>query len=99
MMKKALLSLMMAIVCLPVAFGQANDGRAFVTETKASCTPYTWSANGVTYSEDTVVTYITDDTIFVLEFTRLSLVVDTTNVREVSGGCRTRGCSRRQSSC
>ena len=87
MMKKALLSLMMAALCLPVAFGQSKDGRAFVTETKASCTPYTWSADGVTYSEDTVVTYITDDTIFVLEFTRLSLVVDTAEVRNVNGGC------------
>ena len=87
MMKKALLSLMMAVVCLPVAFGQADAGRAFVTVNQESCDPYTWAPTGETYSSDTVVTYITDDTIYVLQFTRLSLVIDTADVRQFEGGC------------
>ena len=86
-MKKALLSLMMAVVCLPVAFGQADADRAFVNETKVSCSPYTWAPTGETFSQDTVVTYITDDTIYVLDYTRLSLVIDTADLREINGGC------------
>lgn len=86
MMKKALLSLLLAFVCLPVVFGQTDADRAFVTQTVSSCDPYTW-IDGEEYAATTVVTYITDDTIYVLDFTRLSLVVDTNSTRSVTGGC------------
>ncbi|MBR5093087.1 MAG: T9SS type A sorting domain-containing protein [Bacteroidales bacterium] len=66
-MKKALLSLIMAFVCLPTVFAQANADHVFVTLDTSTCTPFQW-VNGVTYSNDTTATYTNGDTTFVLYY-------------------------------
>ena len=66
-MKKALLSLIMAFVCLPTVFAQADADRVFVTLDTSTCTPFTWIDNA-TYSSDTTVTYTNGDTTFVLVY-------------------------------
>lgn len=85
-MKKALLSLLMVAVCLPFAFGQANDNPNFNTESVTSCVPYQW-INGVTYSHDTIATYTQNGTIYVLNFTMLPTYYDTLDLIEVAGAC------------
>ena len=85
-MKKALLSLLMVAVCLPFAFGQASDNPTFETESVTSCVAYQW-INGVTYTHDTVATYTTESTIYVLHLTILPTYYDTVNVIEVAGAC------------
>lgn len=86
-MKKALLSLLLAFVCLPTVFAQGNVGFALKIDSVASCTDYTWPRNNQQYNNDTVVTYVTSDTTFVLYFTKMDSYVDTTNAIEVSGDC------------
>ncbi len=78
-MKKVLLSLLMAVVCLPIAFGQAAD-RPFVTTSQISCGPYTWPINSETYSSDTTVLVISDTAIYVLDLTVRTASGDTTQV-------------------
>ncbi len=78
-MKKVLLSLLMAVVCLPIAFGQAAD-RPFVTTSQVSCGPYTWAVDSVTYTSDTTVLVISDTAIYVLDLTVRAASGDTTQV-------------------
>lgn len=86
-MKKALLSLLMAIVCLPVVFGQAKVAHEIKYDNISSCTDITWRDNH-TYTRDTVVYRTTTDTIFVLNFTKLPSYVDTVAVAAtVMGEC------------
>ncbi len=86
-MKKALLSLVLALVCLPAAFAQADAGRVFVTLDTSTCTPYKW-VNGVTYNADTNVTYISNDTIYVLVYHRQQSYNHTSNTpHPVMGEC------------
>ncbi len=70
-MKKALLSLLLAVAIMPLAFAQDNTQRTIITSNSAACETFTWSANGQTYTNDTVVYYInaTDDTLYVLNLT------------------------------
>ena len=70
-MKKTLLSLLLAVAFMPLALAQDNTQRIISTTSATACENYTWSANGQTYTTDTVVNYInsTDDTLFVLNLT------------------------------
>lgn len=70
-MKKALLSLLFAAIFMPFVMAQDNANRVIVATNETSCQSYTWAVNGVTYTADTVVTYLnaTNDTLFVLNLT------------------------------
>ena len=70
-MKKTLLSLLLAVAFMPLALAQVNTQRIIIATSTTACSSYTWSANGQTYTTDTVVYYInsTDDTLFVLSLT------------------------------
>ena len=78
-MKKVLLSLFMAFVCLPIAFGQAFD-RPIVTTSQTACDSYTWPVDSVTYYGDTTVLIISDTAVYLLDLTILSASGDTTDV-------------------
>ena len=67
-MKKTLLSLLLAVAFMPLALAQDNTPSHISTTTASACGSYTWSANGQTYTTDTVAyfTNATDDTLFVL---------------------------------
>ncbi|MBQ8704103.1 MAG: T9SS type A sorting domain-containing protein [Bacteroidales bacterium] len=86
-MKKALLSLLLAFVCLPTVFAQGSLGYALKIDSVASCTSYTWPRTNQQYTDDTVVTYVTSDTTFVLYFTKMDSYVDTVNATELAGDC------------
>lgn len=73
-MKKVLLSLLLAITCMPV-FAQIDAAPVVSTTELTRCTPYTWAITGETYDHDTVVVSTTADTVYIL---RLS--VDSTNI-------------------
>lgn len=85
-MKKALLSLLLAIVCMPMAFGQAKAGQLFTTDTLV-CNSFLWTVNGQTYNHDTVALYQQGDSTYVLNLTVRSLNYDTVDAREVTGNC------------
>lgn len=87
MMKKALLSLLLAFVCLPTVFAQGTTGFAMKIDSISSCNSYTWPRNNQQYSHDTVVTYTTSDTTFVLYFTKMDSYVDTAQAIQVVGDC------------
>lgn len=63
-MKKALLSLLMGLVALPMAFGQQ-----VVVDDTTMCSPLKWR-NNQTYTRDTAVVLNTDSIIYVLTYTR-----------------------------
>lgn len=77
-MKKVLLSLLLAITCMPV-FAQIDAAPIVVPVNVTRCTPFTWDVTGETYANDTVLmvrhTVGANDTVYVL-----NLVVDSTNI-------------------
>ena len=87
MMKKVLVSLLMAVVSLPALFAQANDGQVIKIDTVTTCGQYTWPRNNTVYSNDTVTTLTTGDTTFILYFTKLLSYVDTAEAQQVTGNC------------
>ena len=87
MMKKALLSLLMAMVCLPTVFAQTAPTLNWNVDTVSSCQKYKWPRNNQEYTRDTVVMHTVGDTIFTLYFTKLTEHVDTTTIIQVIGGC------------
>ena len=86
-MKKALLSLLLAIVSLPVAFCQDYDGWHIETTNVTACGSYTWSVNHETYTRDTGVVVMDDTVLYVLALTMSEGVVDTVTPLEMSGNC------------
>lgn len=86
-MKKALLSLLLAIVSLPIAFGQDYDGRHVETTSVTACGTYTWSVNGQSYTASTADVVMRNDTIFLLDLTIAEGVVDTITPIALNGGC------------
>ena len=86
-MKKALLSLLLAIVSLPVAFCQDYDGWHIETTNVTACGSYTWSVNHQTYTRDTGVVVMGDSVLYVLALTMSEGVVDTNNALALSGNC------------
>lgn len=87
MMKKALLSLLLAFVCLPTVFAQSAPGFALNIDSVTSCNDYTWPRNNTQYTHDTVAVYTAGDTTYVLYYTRLASYVDTANAIELYGDC------------
>ncbi len=83
MMKKALLSLLMGLVALPMAFGQQ-----VVLDDTTMCSPLKWRDNQ-TYTKDTTAVLITDTAVYVLKYTRPTF--DTTDLAgnpvQVNGEC------------
>ena len=86
-MKKALLSLLLAIACMPMAFGQNKAGNLVTTDTTV-CGQFRW-VDGVTYTTDTAVLYVdtASNTTYVLNLTMLPPVYDTTNAIPLEGVC------------
>lgn len=87
-MKKVLLSLILAIVCIPMAIGQATTTAVNVIDTTV-CSAYKW-IDSVTYTKDTVAMF-TDtatNTVYVLNLTVQSPVADTAEAIALNGTCR-----------
>lgn len=82
-MKKALFSLLLAIACMPVAFGQ-NKGRMVITDTTV-CGKLTW-INDETYVRDTIVMYTQDSTTYVLNLTMRAPSYDTLRIAHQDTG-------------
>ncbi|MBR3725809.1 MAG: T9SS type A sorting domain-containing protein [Bacteroidales bacterium] len=75
-MKKALLSLLLAVAFTPFVYAQ----RAIVPVSQSACETFTWSVNNQTYTTDTLVTYIDGDTIYVLDLTINTPYVSNENI-------------------
>ena len=73
-MKKALFSLFLAFICLPV-FAQTKSSVVVEHISLTRCTPYYWSITDSTYEESTVVTVTHPDTVYVLD-----LSIDSNNI-------------------
>lgn len=88
-MKKALLSLLLAIACMPMAFGQTKG--SLVTTDTTVCSKFLWTVDSVEYDHDTTLVYQkpgdTTGTVYVLHLTMLARNYDTINVREKTGHC------------
>ena len=56
-MKKALLSLLLAVAVMPLALAQDNTQRTIITSNSTVCGSLEW-IDGQTYTNDTVVYYI-----------------------------------------
>lgn len=56
---------------MPFAMAQSASDLSIVRENAVACQTYTWAVDGMTYTTDTVVTYLnaTSDTLFVLNLT------------------------------
>ncbi len=67
-MKKVLLSLLLAVLCLPFAMAQTKANRQIVTLDTVVCDQFTW-VNNVTYTADTSIMITRNDTMFVLNLT------------------------------
>lgn len=85
-MKKALFSLLLTIACLPMALGQRAAGVHVETTEISACGSYTWVDNNV-YTTDTIVSFLRNDTMFVLDLTVAAPTVDTVNAVELNGHC------------
>lgn len=86
-MKKVLLSLLLAIACMPMAIGQNKAGNLVTIDTTV-CSSFTW-IDGFTYTHDTVALYTSasDSTVYVLNLTMSGAVTDTANAIELDGIC------------
>ena len=87
MMKKALLSLLLAFVSVPALFAQAPLGFAMQVDTVSDCQTYRWPRNNQQYSRDTVVVHTIADTTYVLYFTKMPSYIDTAKAIELNGDC------------
>lgn len=84
-MKKVLLSLLMAIACVPMAFGQVKSNDLVVTDTSV-CGGLTW-IDGHTYTSDTTALWLNDTVAYVLHLTVIPPVINLTDTAEASGKC------------
>lgn len=84
-MKKALLSLLLAFVAMPM-FGQSPLGQNVKMDDTTACGALTWR-DGQTYDHDTVVMYVSADTIYVLNYHRPTAAVDTAEAVELTDSC------------
>ena len=83
-MKKVLLSLLLAVACMPMAIGQ-KAGTLVTTDTTV-CGKFVW-IDGNTYTSDTAVMYTQGENIYVLNLTMLPATVDTAVAIPVTGIC------------
>ena len=86
-MKKVLFSLLLALVCLPMAIAQTKDAPVFQRIDKTVCGSYTWNLTGETYTSDTAVMYLQGDTAYVLFVTMAAPTYDTIDTVQLSGPC------------
>jgi len=86
-MKKVLLSLLLAIACMPMAIGQNKAGNLVTLDTTV-CSSFTW-VDSVTYTHDTVVLYTpaSGTNTYVLMLTVKQPAVDTATVIPLDGIC------------
>ncbi len=84
-MKKVLLSLLLAIACVPMAFSQTKAGHVVTFDTTI-CGSYTW-IDSVTYSTDTVALYSKGDTTYVLNLTKHAPSINVTLIDTAYGQC------------
>ena len=89
-MKKVVLSLLLAFVCLPMAIAQIDGAPAFVRIDKTVCGSYTWDLTGETYTNDTAVFYMQGDTAYGLFLTMAAPTYDTIDTVALSGNCGAR---------
>ena len=68
-MKKALLALLFAAIFMPFAMAQDNASHNIVTTQVTRCQSFLWDVTGQTYTADTVLTIVTDNTIYILDLT------------------------------
>ena len=87
MMKKALLTLLLAFVGVTALFAQSTPQYALKVDSVSSCDSYRWSRNNQLYVRDTVVMHTVGDTTFVLYFTKMNSYIDTAVAVEISGAC------------
>ncbi len=83
-MKKVLFSLLLALVCLPMAIGQSKDIPAFVRVDTTACGSFTW-IDGQNYTSDTAVMFVRNDTAYAL-FLDISEGADSTEATVVACG-------------
>ena len=86
-MKKVVLSLLLAFVCLPMAFAQVDDAPVFQRINKTACGSYYWSLTNETYTTDTAVFYVQGDTAYGLFLTMAEPTYDTLDTVFLSGNC------------
>lgn len=67
-MKKALFTVLLVLATCTLAQAQEKASRVIITCDTAVCESFHWNANGQTYLQDTIVTYLnaTQDTLYVL---------------------------------
>ena len=85
-MKKALLSLLLALAFVPMAFSQSKAGQVVVINDTV-CGSFTWDKNGVTYHSDTVVTCTKNGTTYVLNLTMMTPTFDSVVADTLTGNC------------
>ncbi len=86
-MKKVVLSLLLAFVCLPMAVAQIESAPVFQRIDKTVCGSYTWDLTGETYTTDTAVFYLQGDTAYGLFLTMAAPTYDTIDTVALSGNC------------
>lgn len=86
-MKKVLFSLLLALVCLPMAIAQTKDAPVFQQINVTVCGSYHWNLNGETYTSDTAVMYLHGDTAYVLFVSMAAPTYDTIDTVQLSGPC------------
>ena len=85
-MKKVLLSLLLAVACMPMAIGQSKASHTEITDTTV-CGRFTWTVNNETYSSSTSIVVTRSDTAFFLNLNVLPATADTTTAIPVEGVC------------
>lgn len=85
-MKKRVFFLLVAALLMPWAMkAQVNLGH-HVDITMSECDSYTWPITGATFSNDTVVTHIVGDTLYILDLT-INHSVTNVVTEPINGGC------------
>lgn len=86
-MKKVLFSLLLALVCLPMAVAQTKAAPVFHRVDVTACGSYTWDITGEAYTSDTAVMLIQGDTAYALFLTMAEPTYDTIDTVQLSGAC------------
>ena len=86
-MKKVVLSLLLAFVCLPMAIAQIDGAPVFQRIDQTACGSFTWSLTGETYTSDTAVFYVHGDTAYGLFLTMAAPTYDTIDTIALNGNC------------
>lgn len=86
-MKKVLFSLLLALVCLPVAIAQTKDAPVFQRIDTTVCGSFHWNLTNETYTTDTAVMFIQGDTAYALFLSMAEPTYDTIDTVQLSGNC------------